>query len=485
MELREIAAEIDAELCTAEGWGMAVSSRCAIVKPKTREEIREVLAYARQHRVPVGFRGSGCSYGDANLNGEGLLLDLSDYNKILSLDPQTGLLVAESGVTLEIIWRNSIQHGYWPPVVSGTMYPTLGGLLSMNVHGKNNWRSGTISQHVQSFRLLTMEGEELVCSREQNADVFHAAISGFGMLGCFLEVTLQLKKVYSGFLDVEAIATPTLPDMISWLEENRDDWDYMVGWIDCFPRKESKLGRGLIHAANYLKEGVDPKPEAAMSAKEQDLPARLFGVMPKSWMWVFLKPFVNNLGMRTINAAKYFTGVRTQTRGQPIRQEHAAFAFLLDYVPNWKRGYKPGGLIQYQTFMPREAAREVHPELIRMCHRHDIVPYLGVYKRHQPDDFLMTHALDGFSFAMDFKVTKGNREKLWKLTREMDELVVANGGRLYFAKDATTTPETVHRIWCDGQIEKLHEIKQRLDPQNLLQTDLARRLFPEWFPAAG
>ncbi|PIE24729.1 MAG: FAD-binding protein [Planctomycetota bacterium] len=484
MDLREIAADIDAQVVEAEGWGMAMKARCALVEPSSREEIREVLAFARQHRLSVGFRGSGCSYGDASLNAEGLLVDLSKYNKILSLDAETGILVAESGVTLEDIWRQSIRLGYWPPVVSGTMYPTLGGLLSMNVHGKNNWRSGTIAEHVQSFRLLTIEGEELVCSREQNSELFFAAISGFGMLGCFLDITLQLKKVHSGYLDVEAIATPTIADMICWLDENKEDYDYLVGWIDCFPRKEKHLGRGLIHAANYLKEGEDPNPIEGLTPVKQDLPERLFGVIPKSWMWRFLKPFLNDLGMRTINAAKYHLGAIQQTRGRPHRQAHAAFAFLLDYVPDWKLGYRPGGLIQYQSFMPKETAHEVHPELIRIAHRHDIVPYLGVYKRHRPDSFLMTHAVDGFSFAMDIRVTKDNRERVWKMTREMDELVVNGGGRLYFAKDACTTSETVRKVWKDGQIEELHALKQRFDPQSLLQTDLARRLFPDWFRAA-
>jgi FAD/FMN-containing dehydrogenase len=189
---------------------------------------------------------------------------------------------------------------------------------------------------------------------------------------------------------------------------------------------------------------------------------------------------MNDFGMRLVNTAKYVQGVRHQTRGAPYRQGHAAFAFLLDYVPDWKKAYGRGGLIQYQSFVPRDKARDVHPHLIELCHRSGLVPYLGVYKRHRPDPFLLTHAVDGFSFAMDFKVTATNRERLWELAHRLDEVVLAAGGRFYFAKDATMRPETAHRIWPGDVLAQFRALKDRCDPAGLLQTGLSRRLFPEF-----
>lgn len=474
-------AGIEASLETVPGWGLSTHSESLVVRPRDVDTLRAIFGFAQKHGTPLGFRGSGCSYGDASQNGGGVLLDLTDFAKIRSFDEDTGVLVAEPGVTLEMIWRHSVPRGWWPPVVSGTMYPTLGGLLSMNVHGKNNWQVGTIGTHVQAFKLLTPQGEELVCTREQHADVFHAAIGGFGMLGCFTEVTLQLKKVYSGRLEVEAIATKNLREMIAYIETNKDEHDYLVGWVDCFPRGKS-LGRGLIHAARYQDEGEDPKGRETMTEEEQDLPSRILGVMPKNKMWYFLRPFLNDYGMRAINAAKFWSGTRGQTRHRPHKQAHAAFAFLLDYVPDWKKAYGKGGLIQYQTFVPKEAAGEVHPRLIELCHKRRMIPYLGVYKRHRPDPFLLTHAVDGFSFAMDFRVTQSNRTDLWRLCHEMDEILTEAGGRLYFAKDATMQPRTGRAIWGETVLAEFETIKQRLDPNAVLQTNLARRIFPEWFP---
>ena len=70
-------------------------------------------------------------------------------------------------------------------------------------------------------------------------------------------------------------------------------------------------------------------------------------MMPKSAMWRLLKPFTNRSGMKWINRLKYLSGA-TLGEGAVYRQTFAEFSFLLDYVPNWKRIYRPGGLIQHQ-----------------------------------------------------------------------------------------------------------------------------------------
>ena len=107
-----------------------------------------------------------------------------------------------------------------------------------------------------------------------------------------------------------------------------------------------------------------------------------------------------------------------------------------------------------------------------------MVPYLAVLKRHKPDPFLMTHAVDGYSLAMDFAVSPSEpkREALWKLCQEMAEVVLAAGGRFYYAKDAVLQASSFARIHGDAVVAQFRALKRRLDPQRLLQTDLSRRL---------
>src|SRR5205085_5957602 len=140
-----------------------------------------------------------------------------------------------------------------------------------------------------------------------------------------------------------------------------------------------------------------------------ETPDTLFSIIPKSIMWRLIKPFAQkSLRWRLINWAK-FTAGNTLGNKKTVRQSHAGFAFLLDYVPNWKFAYKPGGLIQYQSFVPAENAERCFTRQLELSHEYGIIPYLGVFKRHKRDEFLMSHAVDGYSFALDYPVTDKNR----------------------------------------------------------------------------
>ncbi|HYC79062.1 MAG TPA: FAD-binding oxidoreductase [Planctomycetota bacterium] len=457
------------------GWGGAVSSSAEVAPVRSVDALRAVFARARREGRSVALRGTGCSYGDASLNAGGIVVDLTPFRRVLAFDPATGVVDAEPGVTVEDLWRLGLPHGWWPPVVSGTMYPTLGGALGMNIHGKNSFAVGTLGEHVEAFDLLTPQGDVVTCSRDARPELFRAAVGGFGMLGAFVRIRLRLKKVPGGRLKVTVHAPRNLAAMIERFEADRADADYLVGWIDGFARGAA-LGRGVIHRGDYAGPEDDPEAAATLALDRQALPPRLFGLVPRTWMWRLAVPLVNDLGMRAVNAAKFLSATLAARR-KPYLQSHVAFAFLLDYVPNWKRSYGRGGLIQYQSFIPADAAERVHSELIRRSQEAGLIPYLLVYKRHRRDPYLLTHAVDGYSMAMDFRVTASNRGRLWTLCRGFDDVVASAGGRFYFAKDATLTRASFARSVPPAELAAFAALKAELDPDNLLQTDLSRRVF--------
>ena len=186
--------------------------------------------------------------------------------------------------------------------------------------------------------------------------------------------------------------------------------------------------------------------------------------------------------MGFVNLVRYWQG-RLEGVSPPRRWTLNEFSFLLDYVPNWKWSYgrKPGfGLIQFQPFVPHGSALEVHTEILRRSQARGLVPYLGVFKRHRPDPFLLTHAVDGWSFALDFRVTPSNRKRLWAHCADLTDLVLDRGGRFYFAKDLTLTRGVAERMYPRENLERFRNLKHNLDPEDRLQTDLTRRVFGEW-----
>ncbi len=457
-----------------EAWGMNTFSLSPVLRPESEEEIKEIFEWANATGTKIALRGGGCSYGDAATNKEGIVLDLTEFNQILDFNEKTGVMTVQSGARIKDLWELGIENGFWPPVVSGTMMPTLGGALSMNIHGKNNFQVGTIGEHIKEFTFLTAAGKILTCSPKTNSDLFYSAISGFGMLGCFLTVQIKMKKIYSGKMKVDPVYVRNFDELFDYFEANYKTSDYLVGWIDAFASGKS-LGRGQIHKATNLKEGEDPEFPGNCLLERQHLPSHLFWVIPKKWMWILMRPFSFSLGMRLVNFAKCIASILINHKS--YYQGHAEYAFLLDYVPNWKYIYKPGSMIQYQVFIPKETAKEAMKELFTICQEKGIVNYLSVFKKHKPDPFLLTHAVDGFSMAMDFPVTKSNKEKLWELCYAMDEIVLKAKGRFYFAKDSTLRKRVMESYFPKANLKKFLSLKKKYDPKGILQTDLYNRVF--------
>lgn len=346
----------------------------------------------------------------------------------------------------------------------------------MNVHGKNNWHAGTFGEHVLEFEALLPTGRVVTCSRDRNSAMFRALIGGLGLLGCFTRVTLQLQRVHSGNLMVRSLTEPNISAMIERMEALKDEADYLVGWADGLARR-GQLGRGQIHTASYLEPGADSAPAQSLRLDHQDLPETFFGLVPKSILWRLMRPFMNKMGVSWVNRARYWSA--RLSGGHSFTQPLAAFNFLLDYVPGWKRAYRPLGLVQFQCFVPQPRASETFEELLRLSQERGLPSYLVVLKRHRPDEFLFSHGLDGYSMAMDFRVTADNRSRLAALLEEMEDRVLEVGGRFYFAKDSSLRPGSARRSLGTEALEQFTALKRDCDPQGLLQNNLARRALPD------
>lgn len=450
------------------GYGMTHQAEGYVFRPTSVMEIRETFSLAQRSHRQVVLRGAGRSYGDANVGAECIVLDTARLDRILDWDPVAGLLRAEGGVTLEQIWRHTLEDGYWLPVVSGTSYATLGGALAMNIHGKNHFRAGTFGDHIVSMEVLTPDGvlRELV----RGEPLFDAIIGSAGLLGVVVSATLKMKRVTSGDLNVLPIPCKNWSDQFEAFRCHEPTADYLVGWVDMFASGKS-AGRGLVHAAWHPHDVCDRR---SLQLQYQALPEEVLGAFSVHSAWRWLRRFNRPFWMRIINSLKY-RAARVMPQN-PHAQSLAAFSFLLDYIPNWRKAYLPGGFIQYQSFVPKESAPEVFARLGAMQREAKLPAFLAVLKRHLPTSYLLDYSVDGYSLALDFKVTARSHERLWDLCHRMTDVVLDAGGRFYFAKDSTLRPEDVPRFIDSGKLALFREYKARYDPHHLLTSDLARRL---------
>lgn len=241
------------------GWGgypRAASEMLAADAPET-------LPALLRGRRGVIARGGGRAYGDAAVGLRTTVLT-GALDRIRGFDPATGRLRAEAGVTLADIVRTFLPRGFFPPVVPGTQFVTLGGMIASDVHGKNHHREGGFGAHVEALTLLTPDGVPRFCSREQNPDLFAMTLGGMGLTGTILDATFRLRPVESGWIVQRTRIAPDLAAMLAALEQDGDA-TYSVAWIDGLARG-SALGRGLSFPMDGYTLALDLPANAATFA---------------------------------------------------------------------------------------------------------------------------------------------------------------------------------------------------------------------------
>ena len=104
--------------------------------------------------LPVGGRRS---YGDSSLNSGGYVLE-STWSKSIYIDPVSGVATCGAGVTIGELEKAALKSGFFPSVVPGTEFVSLGGAIAADVHGKSHHVNGSFSKDVISISVKLASG---------------------------------------------------------------------------------------------------------------------------------------------------------------------------------------------------------------------------------------------------------------------------------------------------------------------------------------
>ena len=388
---------------------------------------------------PFLAHGSGRSYGDVCLNHGGVLLATRGLDRMISFDPARGVLRCEAGVTLDEIIAGFLPRGWFLEVTPGTSFITVGGAVANDVHGKNHHVAGTFGRSVRCFELLRSDGTRMVCSPDQNPEMFAATIGGMGLTGLILWVEIQLRPVSGPNLWTETNRFHNLRDFFALSSESAG-WPYTVAWVDCVI-SGSQMGRGLFMRGRHMDQD---------GSHDSDAPYRQLPAIPiDAPGFVLSRPV-----MRSFNTL-YYNRQRRDVVG--ARQHLRGFFYPLDIVPAWNRLYGRRGMMQYQCALPH-SGREAMTELLRRITRSGQASFLAVLKEFGdvPSPGLMSFPMPGVTLALDFPI-KG--PQTFALFDDLDAIVREAGGRLYPAKDARMSPADYVCFYPQWE-----EFSQYLDP---------------------
>ena len=437
------------------GWGRFPTQNCPLARP---EKLGALAKTALSEEAPsVIARGLGRAYGDAALSENGVLLT-ERLNYFLDFDAQTGVLHAQCGVSFAQILETFVPLGWFLPVAPGTKFITLGGAIACDVHGKNHHIEGTISGFLEEFELLTASGEVLNCSRQQNPEIFWATLGGMGLTGVVQTAKIRLKPIETAYIVATTKRTQNLAQTLDELEKDGAT-PYTVAWIDGLSSGEN-LGRSVLLRGKHATKNDIKTHE--FSAHPLDYHTAKKAGVPRD-----LPDFVLSPATVKLFNAYYYASHSDETRVLSFEP----FFWPLDAIGNWNRIYGTRGFVQYQCVLPRAAACEGLTQILETIATSGRAAFLGVLKRHgAQNEAPLSFALDGFSLALDLPTTPDIRE----FCLALDEITLRFGGRIYLAKDATSTPQNVRKMFL--RLEEFLQIKREIDPQNRFQSSLSRRL---------
>jgi len=169
----------------------------AVVFAESARDVREVLTWASENRIPVIPFGAGTSLeGQLIPRGPAVSLDLSRMNRIVQIKPEDFLAVVEPGVTYPALNRALRHHGMFFPVDPGAE-ASLGGMAATNASGTTTVRYGGMRQNTLALEVILANGETLRLGRpvrktSSGYDLKDLFIGSEGTLGVITELSLRL-----------------------------------------------------------------------------------------------------------------------------------------------------------------------------------------------------------------------------------------------------------------------------------------------------
>lgn len=382
--------------------------------------------------LPVGL---GRSYGDVCLNSGHTILPMRCMRRFISFDEETGVLRCEAGVSISEILKVFVPRGWFVNVTPGTKFVTVGGAIANDVHGKNHHRVGTFGRFVRRLTLARSDGSITECSPTENAELFRASIGGLGLTGVIIWADIELTRVAGPWMVVDSIPFGHYRDFFPISRESEARFDFVVAWIDCLAR-DSRMGRGVLF------RGVHAPDSGPPDNRSLDVKVSVPFTAP-SWL-------LSSWSVRLFN---FVYGRINGRKREGHRQHFNPFFYPLDSVGGWNRLYGPRGFLQFQCVASREAVGEI----LEALSRSGAGSFLAVLKEFGEiqSPGLLSFPQSGVTLALDLPITG---EKVFSLMRRLEDIVFADGGRIYPAKDALMAPHSFERFypqWCE--LERLRD----------------------------
>jgi len=173
-----------------------------VVRPKTIEEVQEIMRYANKDRIPVVPRGSGSGMsGHAVPIDGGIVIDLKRMNRIIEIRPEDMLCKVETGIFDDDLNRALKPYNImWPAAPASSRIATIGGEIANNASGMRSVKYGATRDSVLGMKVVLADGRLINLGSNTRVEasgyqIERLMVGSEGTLGVIVEATLKLVPI--------------------------------------------------------------------------------------------------------------------------------------------------------------------------------------------------------------------------------------------------------------------------------------------------
>ncbi|MCY7770159.1 glycolate oxidase subunit GlcD [Bacillus haynesii] len=192
----------------------------AVIAPRSKEEVSQIVKICNTHRIPIVPRGSGTNLCAGTCpTEEGIVLLFKHMNQILEIDEENLTITVQPGViTLDLIHAAEEKGLFYPPDPSSMKISTIGGNINENSGGLRGLKYGVTRDYVMALEVVLANGDIIrtggkLAKDVAGYDLTRLFIGSEGTLGIITEATLKLipapetkKTVLALYQDIDSAA---------------------------------------------------------------------------------------------------------------------------------------------------------------------------------------------------------------------------------------------------------------------------------------
>ncbi|MEI8060119.1 MAG: FAD-binding oxidoreductase, partial [Ferruginibacter sp.] len=170
-----------------------------VIKPRTAEEISEIMKICNAEKIAVTPRGAGTGLaGSALPHLGGVLISMERFNEIVSIDERNLQVTTEPGVITEVLQNAVKEKGlFYPPDPSSRGSCFIGGNISANSGGPKAVKYGVVKDYVLNLQVVLPTGEIIwtganVLKNSTGYNLTQLIVGSEGTLGIVTKIVLKL-----------------------------------------------------------------------------------------------------------------------------------------------------------------------------------------------------------------------------------------------------------------------------------------------------